>query len=238
MWTLDGRPWSREERIYPDVAKFNEVSFRVPRTDFGNSIPLGPNFSVGILENWYFDRYAKFLQKTQDQLQARRILLGVVDGRKLFFSESITHPSVESFLNDAARYDIALKLLSYTGDELSLQIIAPAAGGYLSFIDNWDYGWKVFVDEKEADMKLLFGTFKSVRLTPGQHHVRFSYQPGYFRFPRHFFAADEKSSFYLKEGKKVIGGSNPLVIFGLDFSACLRFFVLWPVLCLTAYKQK
>jgi len=67
--------------------------------------------------------------------------------------------------------------LSYTGDELVWEIQAPVEG-YLSFIDNWDKDWKVFVDEKEADMELLFGTFKSVRLAPGRHRVRFRYQPG------------------------------------------------------------
>jgi uncharacterized membrane protein YfhO len=68
-------------------------------------------------------------------------------------------------------------LVSYTGDELVWEINAPV-GGYLSFIDNWDRGWKVFIDGKVVDIELLFGTFKSVRLTPGNHSVRFSYQPG------------------------------------------------------------
>jgi hypothetical protein len=191
MWTYQSKV--SQERFTLNVAKTNDASFRFLRTDYDNSVSLSPSFSVGVLENWYFDRYVRFLKKTKDQLQARRILLGVTDGRKMFFSESIEHSSVESFLNDAARYDLGIRVLSYTGDELNLQIIAPATGGYLSFIDNWDYGWKVFVDEKEADIKLLFGTFKSVRLTGGQHHVRFSYQPGYFRFPNGYFSG--KGSF-------------------------------------------
>jgi hypothetical protein len=181
MWTADGKPWPWKERIHPDVAKFNKASFRFQRTDYDNSISLSPHFSVGVLENWYFDRYVRFLKKTEDELQARKIFLGVIDGRKLFFSESISHTTVKSFLNDAGRYQPAIRLLSYTGDELVLEIEAPA-DGFLSFIDNWDRGWKVFVDEKQADMELLFGTFKSVRLTPGRHHVRFAYQPAVLSF--------------------------------------------------------
>ncbi|MGA2094166.1 MAG: hypothetical protein ABSH16_12305 [Sedimentisphaerales bacterium] len=67
--------------------------------------------------------------------------------------------------------------MSYSGDELRWEIDAPAAG-YLSFIDNWEQGWKCFVDDRPIEIELLFGTFKSVRLTPGRHNVRFSYQPG------------------------------------------------------------
>jgi hypothetical protein len=153
-----------------------ELSFRVPRTDHNNSISLGPNFSVGILESWYFSRYIKFLKESEDQLDARRLLLGVRDGRKIFFSEAIEHSTVQSFLRDALRYRDTGHLLSYTGDELRWEIDAPAKG-YLSFIDNWDWGWEASVDGKPVWIELLFGTFKSVRLTPGQHHVRFHYRP-------------------------------------------------------------
>ena len=100
------------------------------------------------------------------------------DGRKIFFSKSIKHPTVQSFLQDAAHYQRRGHLASYTGDELIWEINTPTEG-YLSFIDNWDRGWKVFVDEKEAKIELLFGTFKSVRLAPGPHSVRFCYQPGW-----------------------------------------------------------
>jgi len=175
---------TRKNRIRPDVAKLNEDSFRFLRTDNNNSqrldtISLGPNFSVGVLPNWYFGRYIKFLKDSENELEARRTLLGIRDGRKIFFSESIEHSTVQAFLRDAARYQNPGKLLSYTGDELIWEINAPTEG-YLSFIDNWDRGWKVFVDEKETDIELLFGTFKSVRLAPGQHRVRFCYQPGLF----------------------------------------------------------
>jgi hypothetical protein len=177
MWTPQRPGITQKNRIHPDVAKLNEASFRYRRTDHGGSISIGPNFSVGVMLTWYFGRYNKFLKDTEDELEARRILLGVQDGRKIFFSESIEHDSVQSFLRDAARYQNPGKLLSYTGDELRWEINVPIEG-YLSFIDNWARGWKVFIDEKEADIELLFGTFKSVRLVPGQHRVRFSYQPG------------------------------------------------------------
>jgi uncharacterized membrane protein YfhO len=60
---------------------------------------------------------------------------------------------------------------------LNWEIEAPTAG-YLSFIDNWAPGWKARVDDKPANIELLFGTFKSVRLTQGKHKVRFYFEPG------------------------------------------------------------
>ncbi|HUW20905.1 MAG TPA: hypothetical protein VMW16_16515 [Sedimentisphaerales bacterium] len=176
IWTYEGKP--QKNRVHLDIPRLNEASFRFPRTDHENSIPLGPSFSVGVLENWYFNRYVRFLKETEDELPARRILLGVQDGTRIFFSESIEHATVQSFLRDAMRYRPAGSLLSYTGDELKWEAEAPVAG-YLSFIDNWDWGWQAFVDDKPAEIKLLFGTFKSVTLPPGRHRVRFSYQPGF-----------------------------------------------------------
>ncbi len=179
MWTPQRPGKTQKNRIRLDVAKLNESSFQYRRTDYHGSIPLGPNFSVGVMEPWYFGRYNKFLKDTEDELETRRVLLGVQDGRKIFFSKSIKHSTVRDFLLDAARYQQPGRLLSYTGEELIWEINAPTEG-YLSFIDNWDQEWKVFVDEKETDIELLFGTFKSVRLAPGQHRVRFCYQPGLF----------------------------------------------------------
>ncbi|MHC4622543.1 MAG: hypothetical protein ACYS4W_01435 [Planctomycetota bacterium] len=174
IWTYQGK--SQGNRILLDVARIYEASFRFRRTDHENSIPLRPSFSVGILENWYFNRYVRFLKETEDELPARRILLGVQDGTRIFFSESVEHNSVQSFLRDAMRYRPAGSLLSYTGDEFNWEIQAPTAG-YLSFIDNWAPGWKVSVDGDPAEIERLFGTFKSVHLTPGRHRIRFYYQP-------------------------------------------------------------
>ncbi len=174
MWSYQSNAVS--ERFKLDIASIDKASFHFSRTDNDNTISLGPNFNTGIVPNWYFNRYVKFLGETDNQLDVRRILLGVRDGTKIFFSESIAHSTIQSFLNDAVRYRNTGQLVSYNGDELIWEINAPV-NGYFSFIDNWCPGWKVFVDEKLADMELLFGTFKSVELAPGMHRIRFCYQP-------------------------------------------------------------
>lgn len=166
-------------RVVLDVARLDMLSFSYARKDAPDSIQLTPVFAAGVLENWYFGRYVNFLKKTADQLPARNILMGIQSGSKIFFSERIDHPDIESFLRDASRFKQFGRLESYNGDELQLEVDAQAAG-YLSFIDNWDPDWKAYVDGQPVQIELLFGTFKSVRLTQGKHNVRFCYQPGLF----------------------------------------------------------
>jgi len=177
------KQWAYRSRTPPDrfqldVAKLTRMSFGFVRTDVTNTVPLSPHFNVSVMPNWYFARYVSFLKMTADEPQARSVLLGCKDGTKIFFSESIEHSSIESFLQDALRYRQTGRPVSYNGDELQWEIDAPE-DGFLSFIDNWAPGWKAWVDEQPTEIKLLFGTFKSVHLTPGRHKVKFSYQPGF-----------------------------------------------------------
>ena len=176
MWTY---PAVCVERITRNVAEQNQNSFNVPRTDEEKLIPIVEPFNVGIMPNWYYKRYVQFLDQTNNELAARRQLLGVADGKKLYFSETLDHPTIQAFLDDAARFAVPLRVNSYTGDELTLDVHAPVPG-YLSFIDNWDPDWEASIDGETVPIELLFGTFKSVRLPAGEHRVVFTYRPKFF----------------------------------------------------------
>jgi len=186
--TLDMRPVGSQMWTYPatmpgrarrDVAGQNRNSFNVPRTDKETLLPPVEPFSVGKWENWFYKRYVQFLEATAHEPEARRKLLGVADGQKLYLSQSINHPTIRSFLDDAARSGNTARVVSYDGDELILDINAPVAG-YLSFIDNWDADWQATIDAQPVPIELLFGTFKSIRLTAGEHRVVFVYRPKFF----------------------------------------------------------
>jgi hypothetical protein len=182
MWPVGTHTWTYKDkplnyRMKLDVDAINRRSFDFPRTTYRNTIFLMPAFNVGVVPSWYFDRYVKFLNKYADDLQAQKVLLGVIGKQRVFFSEFIDYQTVRDFLRDALRYKNSGLLLSYTGDKLEWQINAPTSG-YVSFIDNWDSNWKVFVDSKEQQIELLFGTFKSVAVKKGQHHIKFVYKPG------------------------------------------------------------
>ncbi|MFA6317408.1 MAG: hypothetical protein WC943_08315, partial [Elusimicrobiota bacterium] len=181
-WIAGDRPVASRARL--DLAGQNLASFSRPRIIDGRrpTISLGPDFSVCLLQDWYFDRFLLFFRRPHEP-EAVRMLLGMRDGRKVFFSRGIEHGTAQAFLKDALAMPRPGRLVSYTGDELDWEVHAPA-GGYLSFIDNWDRHWRVYVDGRPAALELLFGTFKSVRVPAGLHRVRFSYEPGVFSLLR------------------------------------------------------
>ncbi len=130
--------------------------------------------------NWYFNRYVKFIKSTESQIIYRRKLLGIIDGKKLYFSKSIAYPTIKEFIDDAIQFNNFERLISYSGDKLVLEVNVPK-DGYLSFIDNWDSGWEATVDSKLTKIERLFGLFKSVRLSVGKHQVIFAYRPKFFK---------------------------------------------------------
>ncbi len=68
-----------------------------------------------------------------------------------------------------------------TPNELDLTVRAPT-DGYLYFGDGYSKHWKAFVDRQQAKIYRTNINFKSVYLTEGEHHVRFVYDPVFFRY--------------------------------------------------------
>jgi hypothetical protein len=159
-----------------DIEKRNLESFGEKREAGFATIISSNKFSVGIVYNWYFERYLAFLKAQEADQPALEQLLGVTDGKKLYFSERIDYPLAREFLQDAGRFQDFEKMISYTGDKLVVDVHAPAPG-FLSFIDNWDADWTATVDGHPTSIALLFGTFKAVWLEPGDHQVIFEYRP-------------------------------------------------------------
>jgi hypothetical protein len=201
--TLDMRSVGANMWIYPsslatttryklNVAKLNMESFTVPRIEAG-TLSISSAFSVGNKDtksfNWYFNRYVEFIENKEEQLTYRRKLLGIVDGRKLYFSKAIDYPTIKAFLEDATQFKNFERVISYTGDELVLNVNVTTEG-YLSFIDNWDSDWEATLDSKPTKIELLFETFKSVQIPPGEHRLIFAYRPNLFKM----FAEKRKSS--------------------------------------------
>ncbi len=183
MWPAGAHTWTKRksfqtpEKLQISPARIHARSFLYRRTNHNKTSLLQPVYATGLASsNWYFKRYVDFLEKTENEKQYREILLGFKNAQKVFFSESLRHDTIVSFLKDAFRHQDAGHLISYDGETLVWEITAPQ-DGYLSFIDNWDPHWKVFVDGHEEKIELLFGTFKSVHLNPGDHQVRFIYAP-------------------------------------------------------------
>jgi hypothetical protein len=147
-------------------------------------IPLDSKYSVGYIYNWYYKSYIDWLklQGMYDNFSLVSIspeikqFLGLVDGSRIWFTPRLDYKDVVSFMHDAQLNQNVFNPIYYDGDQLLIKV-EEKTEGYISFIDNWDEGWKVTVDGQTRSVIKLFGTFKSVRLEPGNHFIQFSYLP-------------------------------------------------------------
>lgn len=182
MWPVGTRIWEVKRKVVSpkvslDLKMYHSQAFARPRVFKKSTVMLEPRYTAGLgSPNWYFKNYIDFLRRHQNEQKHMGYLLGLADSRKIFFSEKIDYKTIKTFLADALRFQQPGDLISYDGDVLIWEIDAPTAG-YLSYIDNWDPYWKVFVDDQEQKLERLFGTFKSVYLTEGKHRVEFRYEP-------------------------------------------------------------
>lgn len=189
QWTVPWTPEKSERRlIHMDSAV--AASFgNVHRTNKSNiketGIQLGPSFTVGFAHDWYFDRYVRFRLRNYidgDVAESRYFdrVMGVTDGRRIFFSSAVSYPSVEQFLSDIEQVEkesgFAYTVEVYNGDRLNLGVSSRKAG-FVHFIDNWDPDWEAYIDGGRVKMEQLFGIFKSVYVPSGEHAVVFLYNP-------------------------------------------------------------
>jgi hypothetical protein len=61
-----------------------------------------------------------------------------------------------------------------------IRVRAQSLGGYLTLLDSFYPGWRVYVDGRERELLRANGLFKAVFLEPGKHQVVFTYQPTCF----------------------------------------------------------
>jgi uncharacterized membrane protein YfhO len=177
IWALG---WENiPERSSINISRTFEDSFNTPRVNIYDSLSLDEVFNTGTFNLWYFDRYISFLAQAKDEPGPANIILGIVNGQKVYFSTSISPINFQAFLDDAGRFVNLAQVVSYNGDSLELTITAPE-DGFVSFIDNWDPNWKATVDDQPENVLLLFGTFKSVEVPVGTHSVVFAYCPPIF----------------------------------------------------------
>ncbi len=174
------------ERIIPE-------SLSYPRNGelMAADVALKPRFFVGYANDWYLNRYKTFYVPHEYEKNFRSELLGITRTERFFFSTRIDHIKISDFLKDSKNFGGEISILRYSGDYAGLSINSKQ-NGWISFIDNWDPDWKVFVNHKEVPMSLLFGTFKSVNINSGSSIVEFIYKPEIPSFSSIFTSGPEQ----------------------------------------------
>lgn len=188
QWAITKKPDTVRKRVMMD--ELDIISLSTPRNSEDGMITISNSFSVGYVDEWYYERYVKFLKNIEngaDETKAESIneLLGMNDGKRIFCSYTIENKGIDEFIDDSKKYEsselINLKIEKYNGDEL-ICTIETKENGYCSFIDNWDPDWKVTVNGEDETVEKLFGTFKSVKIEKGKNIIRYKYSPKYFNW--------------------------------------------------------
>ena len=86
----------------------------------------------------------------------------------------------------------------YTGDELEIDLNSDK-NGWLTFVDNWDPNWQVYVNSKEKRIEKLFGAYKSVKIESGFSTVKFTYNPFNLNFTKNFISGNYDDEKLIKE---------------------------------------
>lgn len=154
----------------------NKASFQTPRTNLYKTVSLNDSYNTGIVEDWYYKSYTDFLKFYGSDTISMNKLLGISTPKKLYFSSSINHTDIKSFLSDSDTSSAEITLINYDGNTLEVTV-STSADGYLNFIDNWDEKWKATVNTNPVPVEKLFGTFKSVRITKGNNNLKFMFNP-------------------------------------------------------------
>ena len=64
----------------------------------------------------------------------------------------------------------------FDGNKIELNVTSNS-DGWLSYIDNWDKGWVVFINDEKKQISKLFNSYKSIKIKKGFSKIRFEYKP-------------------------------------------------------------
>jgi hypothetical protein len=193
---LGVRQWSRAKVYSPrrqlDISEVPARALGTPRMAIYDTIQLGASYNVGIISHWYYKRYTDFmgsalsledgqiLQRRLGMVPGLKTFMGIEDGRRVFFTHTLVHSTVKSFVEDdrttRSGCGASAKVLAYDGDTLDA-VAETRCPAYFSFIDNWDPDWRGEVNGQPVRIEATFGTFKAVHLEAGASRIRFVYSP-------------------------------------------------------------
>lgn len=153
------------------------------------------NFNVNYFDNFGIDQHTRLvdqyylrngnIRENIDKTTINKIkYFWSLDSNieKVFFSKSIEYLSIEKFVDDVLdskdKYKplILIDKKNYNGDQIIINI-KTKTDGYITFMDNWSPGWKVYVNNQPKVIEKTLGVYKAVKVNSGEHTVKFKYEP-------------------------------------------------------------
>jgi len=151
-------------------------------------------FNINYFDNFGLDKHTKLVDKyfkrngnlkdglNQETIKKINQFWGLNDNNKIFFTKKIGHLTIEKFINDVNFLKnnkdvfISMEIINYNGDEIYIDL-KTNIDGFLTFVDNWSPGWKVYVNNKEKSIIKVLETYKSVKINTGYNKIKFKYEP-------------------------------------------------------------
>lgn len=84
----------------------------------------------------------------------------------------------ELFQRHGVNPELKYKILQYNFNELEL-IVNVARDGYLYFANGYSKYWQARLDNQAIQIEKANINFQAIKLTPGEHYVRFIYHPSW-----------------------------------------------------------
>jgi len=151
-------------------------------------------FNINYFDNFGLDKHTKLIDKyfkrngnlkdglDQETIKKINQFWGLNDNNKIFFTKKIGYLTIEKFINDVNFLKnnkdvfISMEIINYNGDEIYIDL-KTNIDGFLTFVDNWSPGWKVYVNNKEKSIIKVLETYKSVKINTGYNKIKFKYEP-------------------------------------------------------------
>jgi len=151
-------------------------------------------FNINYFDNFGLDKHTKLIDKyfkrngnlkdglDQETIKKINQFWGLNDNNKIFFTKKIGYLTIEKFINDVNFLKnnkdvfISMEIINYNGDEIDIDL-KTNIDGFLTFVDNWSPGWKVYVNNKEKSIIKVLETYKSVKINTGYNKIKFKYEP-------------------------------------------------------------
>lgn len=170
------------ERIIKEVK--GNTFFRYSRKFNINYVDqLGMNNHSKLIDK-YFKRNGEYkINLDKEIIKKINFFWGLENNNdKIFFTKKIDHLSVENFVDDVYmvkeknKVIITIDRKAYNGDEIVINLNSDIIG-YLTFVDNWSPGWKVYVNNQERQVDKVLNAYKSIKVNAGSHKIKFKYDP-------------------------------------------------------------
>ena len=132
----------------------------------------------------YFNKLGDIKNNLDEKTKQNINLFWSLSGntKKIFFSKSLNYLSVNDFMQDVREnkklnnFSLKYNENSYDGDNIEI-IIENQIDGYVTFMDNWSPGWKLYINNKQENIYKLFNTYKAAKISVGKNIINFKYEP-------------------------------------------------------------